>query len=164
MVHISELILPRIRNHTKNQNLTFFLNFEIFQIFSNVKNWAKILQSNSQGIRSDFWRYTHVGDGYWRRNVTHFKCVGDNYKMLVTVVATLITNILYHLKSASGTNSQKMSPTKIVANRKSPTSQCHQHDCSPFWIFLTVGWVKLFSDWLSEIITVIGWYSCENVT
>ena len=28
MVHISELILPRIRNHTKNQNLSFF-NFEI---------------------------------------------------------------------------------------------------------------------------------------
>ena len=28
MVHISELILPRIRNHTKNQNLSF-LNFEI---------------------------------------------------------------------------------------------------------------------------------------
>ena len=35
------------------------------------------------------------------------KCVGDNYKMLVTVLAILVTNIHYLL----GTNIEKMSPT-----------------------------------------------------
>ena len=57
--------------------------------------------------------------------------VGDNFKMLVT--------ILYLLTSALGTNIQKMSRrskfcrqhSKMVTNCKSSTSQCHQHDCSP---------------------------------
>ena len=59
--------------------------------------------------------------------------------MLVTVLAISVTNILYLLTLALGTNIQKMSPrsqfcrqhSKIVTNYKSPTSQCHQHDCSP---------------------------------
>ena len=38
-------------------------------------------------------------------------CVGDNNKMLVTVLAILITNIHYRFTSASGTNIQKISPT-----------------------------------------------------
>ena len=38
------------------------------------------------------------------------KCVGDNFKMLVTVLAILVTNILYLLALASGINIQKMSP------------------------------------------------------
>ena len=58
------------------------------------------------------------------------KCVGDNYEMLVTVLAILVTNIHYLFTLASGTNIPKMSPTskfgyehpKIVTNVKSPTS------------------------------------------
>ena len=38
------------------------------------------------------------------------KCVGDNFKMLVTVLAISVTNILYLLTVALGTNMQKMSP------------------------------------------------------
>ena len=79
----------------------------------------------------------------WRMLET--KCVGDNFKMLVTVFAISFTHILYLLTLASGTNIQKMSPrskfcrqnSKIVTNYKSPTSQCHQHACSHlFWILL----------------------------
>ena len=38
------------------------------------------------------------------------KYVGDNFEMLVTVLADFVTNILYLLALASGTNIQKMSP------------------------------------------------------
>ena len=38
------------------------------------------------------------------------KCVGENFKMLVTVLAISVTNILYLLKLALSTNIQKMSP------------------------------------------------------
>ena len=52
------------------------------------------------------------------------KYVGDNFEMLVTVLADFATNILYLLALASGTNIQKMSPIskfcqqhpKIVTN------------------------------------------------
>ena len=58
------------------------------------------------------------------------KCVDDNFKMLVTVLAFLVTNIHYLFTLASGTNTQKMSPAskfshqhpQIVTNFKSPTS------------------------------------------
>ena len=39
------------------------------------------------------------------------KCVGDKYKMLVTVLAILVTHIYYLFTLESGTNIQKMSPT-----------------------------------------------------
>ena len=38
------------------------------------------------------------------------KCVGDNFKMLVTALAFFVIKILYLLAKASGTNIQKMSP------------------------------------------------------
>ena len=38
------------------------------------------------------------------------KCVGENFKMLVTVLVISVTNILYLLKLALSTNIQKMSP------------------------------------------------------
>ena len=41
------------------------------------------------------------------------KCVGINFKMLVTVLAILVTNIHYLFTLASGTNIQKMSPTSL---------------------------------------------------
>ena len=37
--------------------------------------------------------------------------VGDNYKMLVTVLTVLVTNIHYFYTLAPGINIQKMSPT-----------------------------------------------------
>ena len=45
---------------------------------------------------------------WWR--MLEAKCVGDNFKMLVTVLAISVTNILYLLTLAFGTNIQKMSP------------------------------------------------------
>ena len=42
---------------------------------------------------------------WWRMMET--KCVGDNLKVLVTVLAILATNIIYLLTLASGTNIQK---------------------------------------------------------
>ena len=44
------------------------------------------------------------------------RCIGNNFKMWVTVSAILVTNILYLLTLASGANIQKMSPSfyKIV--------------------------------------------------
>ena len=38
------------------------------------------------------------------------KCVGDNFKILVTVLAISVTNILYLLTLALGNNIQRMSP------------------------------------------------------
>ena len=43
--------------------------------------------------------YIDVGDRYLET-----KCVGDNYKMLVTVLAILVTSIHYLSTLASGTN------------------------------------------------------------
>ena len=42
--------------------------------------------------------------------VTETKYVGDNFKMLVTILAILVTKIFYLLTLASGTIIQKMSP------------------------------------------------------
>ena len=65
---------------------------------------------------------------WWRMLET--KRVNDNYKMVVTVLAILVTDIHYIFTLASVTNIQKMSPTmkfchqnlQIVINFKSPTS------------------------------------------
>ena len=43
--------------------------------------------------------------------MSNTKFFGDNYKMLVTVLAILVININYILSLASGTNIHKMSPT-----------------------------------------------------
>ena len=72
---------------------------------------------------------------WWRMLET--KCVGDNYKMLVTVLAILVTNIHYLFRLASGTNIPKMPPTstfshqhpQIVTNFRWLTSRFHQHHC-----------------------------------
>ena len=48
------------------------------------------------------------------------KCVGDNNKILVTILAILVTNIHYLFTLASGTNFQKISPTSKFS---------HQHHC-----------------------------------
>ena len=66
------------------------------------------------------------------------KYVGDNFEMLVAVLADFVTNIPCLQALASGINIQKMSliskfchqHPKIVTNIKSPTSTCHQHLCS----------------------------------
>ena len=58
------------------------------------------------------------------------KCVGDNFKMLVTVLAFLVTNIHYLFTLASGTNIQKMSPTSKFSHQHPqivPTLS-HQHN------------------------------------
>ena len=43
----------------------------------------------------------------WRR-MLKTKCVGDNYEMLMTVLAVFATDILYFSTLASGTNIQKL--------------------------------------------------------
>ena len=53
---------------------------------------------------------------WWRMLETN--CVGDNFRILVTVLAILITNIHFLLGLASSKPSVKSS-----------TSQCHQHHC-----------------------------------
>ena len=65
---------------------------------------------------------------WWRMLET--KCVGNNYEMLVTVFAIMVTIIQYLFTLALGTSIKKVSPTskfchqhqKIVINFKSPTS------------------------------------------
>ena len=47
------------------------------------------------------------------------KCVGDNYKMLLTLLAISVTNIRYLLTLSSGTNIQEMSSTSKF-NRQQP--------------------------------------------
>ena len=55
------------------------------------------------------------------------KCVGDTFEMLVTVLAISVTNILYLLTLALGTNIQKMSSRSSVASilKLSPTVSHH---------------------------------------
>ena len=68
--------------------------------------------------------------GFWGR-VLETKCVGDNFKMLVTVLAILVTNILYLLTLASGTNIQKCHQDLISVAYKlklSPTVSCQHHN------------------------------------
>ena len=77
---------------------------------------------------------------WWRKLET--KCVGDNLRLLVTVLAILTTNILYVLTLASGTNILGChQDLKSVANnpKLSPTVS-HQHHnitnmtvASPSW-------------------------------
>jgi len=42
------------------------------------------------------------------------KCVGDNFKMLVTIWAISVTNIIYLLTLALGTDTQKMLPKILI--------------------------------------------------
>ena len=64
------------------------------------------------------------------------KCVGDNFKMLVTVLAILVTNIHLFCSLTSGTNIQLLSPTtrdqhhdvtNIVATVKSDMPSYAEH-------------------------------------
>jgi len=48
--------------------------------------------------------------------ITEMKCVGDDCKMLVTVLAILVTNIHYLFTFALDTNIQKMSQTSILSH------------------------------------------------
>ena len=101
------------------------------------------------------WKWLHRC--WWRMLKT--KYVGDNFEMLVTVVADFVTNILYLLALASGTNIQKMSPIskfchqhpKIVTNIKPPTSTCHQHLCSLMHIRQLFTILNEFDPYLSHI-------------
>ena len=65
---------------------------------------------------------------WWR--IMETKCVDDNYKMLVTVLVILVTNIHYLFTLASGTNIYKSSPTLS-----------HQHhDVTNMTVTLVNGW------------------------
>ena len=59
---------------------------------------------------------------WWR--ILETKCVGDNFEMLVTVLAVSVNNIRYLLTEASGTNNQKMSPISKFWSLTS--NNCHQ--------------------------------------
>ena len=81
---------------------------------------------------------------WWRMLET--KCFGDNLKMTVTDSAILVTNILYFLTLASGTNIQKMSPNiNFVANilKLSPTVS-HQHQNVTNMTVAAILWACLF--------------------
>ena len=77
----------------------------------------------------------------WRRMFPK-KCVGDIFKMLVTVLTILVTIIYYLFTFESDANTQKMSPAskfshphpQMGTNFKSPTSRCHQHHCHQRWL------------------------------
>lgn len=63
-----------------------------------------------------------------------YECVRDNYEMLVTVLVTLVTNILFRFTLAFGINIHKMPPTskfshqnpQVVNNFKSRIFRCHR--------------------------------------
>ena len=78
--------------------------FRLFQ----VKTYPN-LESPKQGLRRYWWR------------MLERQCVGDKYKLLVTVLAILVTNISYLFTLAH-------SVTKI--SKSSPTSS-HRHHCHP---------------------------------
>ena len=79
----------------------------------------------------------------WWRNMLQNICVGDNFKMLVTVLTISVTIIYYLFTFESGANIQKMSPAskfshphrQMGTNFKSPTSRCHQHHCHQRWLW-----------------------------
>ena len=50
------------------------------------------------------------------------KSVGGNFEKLVTVLAVFVTNILYLLTLASGTNIQKMSPISKFCHQDKVTN------------------------------------------
>ena len=56
--------------------------------------------------------------------------------ILVTVLTVFVTNILYLSTLASGTNNVQHS--KVFNKIKSPTSVCHQHLCSPYFILFAI--------------------------
>ena len=59
------------------------------------------------------------------------KCVGNNFKMLVTVLAILVTNINYLFTLASGNNIQRcrQDPNSVTNIRKLSPTLSHQHHC-----------------------------------
>ena len=59
---------------------------------------------------------------WWRMLET--KCVGDNFEILVTVLAVFVTNILNLLTLASGTNIQKCPNIEIWSSKP---KHCRQH-------------------------------------
>ena len=64
--------------------------------------------------------YIWIGKSYNPEVVTSIletTCVGNNFKILVTVSAILVTNIDYLFRLASGTNIQKMSPTSKFSHQ-----------------------------------------------
>ena len=63
---------------------------------------------------------------WWRMLET--KCVGDNFKMLVTVFTVVVTNILYLLTLASGTNIEILSQT---------FKNCHQDKVTNIYVALS---------------------------
>ena len=98
---------------------------------------------------------------WWRWWET--KCVDDNLKMLVTVLAIiflvkkfLVTNILFVFNLASCTNIENMSPTLKF---------CHQHPKITLWWWLydgdsyRIGWIpRDFPNSRRHVLDVICWY------
>ena len=64
-----------------------------------------------------------------------YECFGDSYKMLMTALINLVTNILFIFTLASVTNIRKMSPTST--NRLIS----HQHHCICIRFFRTFWWM-----------------------
>ena len=81
---------------------------------------ADHLMSDSQRKKLNIFVIFEIWDGlhrfWWRMLET--KYVGDNFEMLVTVLADFDTNIFYILPVASGINIQKKSPISKF---------CHKH-------------------------------------
>ena len=96
----------------------------------------------------------------WLTSMLETKCVGDNIKMLVTVLAILVTNIHYLFILASGTDIQKMSPRSKF---------CHQHPkiVSNFNLSRTRGCMKcLWAEWYGNHATVsdVVWVVTHHAT
>ena len=63
------------------------------------------------------------------RSILETKCDGDNFEMLVTILAVFVTNVLDFLTQTSGTNIQKdvtniekYHQHKVISIQLSPTS------------------------------------------
>ena len=77
---------------------------------------------------------------WWR--VFEMKCVGDNYKMLTSLVILAI-DIHYFFILASSINIQNMSLTLKI---------CHQHHRHPWWIEWRPFWILFI--WLKTKVTL----------
>ena len=87
------------------------------------------------------------------------KCIDDNHKMLVTVLAILITNIHYLFTLASGINIPKMSPTSKF---------CHQHPEVDLRSYLTQFFRKRnfvqFNNWCHDYVwLILGFTSSRKI-
>ena len=86
-------------------------NVPSFQILRSLESEITAIKSfgdNTKHCKSKIgWQwcqgYIDVGDGCWRR-MLETKCVGNNFEMLVTVLAVYVISILYLLSQALGTN------------------------------------------------------------